>query len=385
MKRRTRSISILAAAAALAAAALPAGASAQAPAAPGVSPAAFVQTNDPSGNAILSFRRAADGSLTKVGKFDTGGLGGTTVSAPTDPLASQGSLVLDRARALLYAVNAGSDSVSVFAVEGTHLTLRQVVPSGGDVPVGITTAHNLVYVLNAGGEGSVAGFVVAGDHLVRARDATRSLGLANASPPFFLSSPAQVGLSPDAERLIVTTKIRGEVDVFAVAPSGRLSATAAVTSDTGPVPFAFDFDASGRLVLSDASGTANTFTFRPDGTLSRAGTDAPNGQAATCWLVPARGYFYTTNTGSDSITGYSEGASGQLSLLSADGVSAATDGGPIDIAATPRGRFIYELNGTGGSLGIYHVAADGSLTQTGSVTGLRVFDGTNGMQGLAVA
>ena len=79
------------------------------------------------------------------------------------------------------------------------------------------------------------------------------------------------------------------------------------------------------------------------------------------------------------------GRRGQLRLLAADGVSARTDGGPIDIAATPGGRFLYELNGTGGTLGIYKVASDGSLTKTGSVTGLRAFDDINGMQGLVVA
>lgn len=384
MHRRTRSISILAAVGALAAVALPGGASAATPDAPGVSPAVFVQTNDPSGNAIVSYRRAPDGSLDEQGTFPTGGLGGTTVSAPTDPLASQGSLVLDRHRALLYAVNAGSDSVSVFSVAGADLTLRQVIPSGGDFPVGVTTARNLVYVLNAGGAGSVAGFDVAGNHLRRAREATRSLGLANTSPPFFLTSPAQVGLTPDADHLIVTTKTRGEVDVFGVAPSGRLSEAPTVTNDTGPVPFAFDFDRAGRLVLSDASGTANTFTVGRDGGLEAVGTDAPNGQAATCWIVPARGFFYTTNTGSDTITGYAQDG-GQLRLLSPDGVSAHTDGGPIDIATSPGGRFLYELNGTGGSVGIYRVAADGSLEQTGSVTGLRAFDGVNGMEGIVVA
>ena len=202
-----------------AAALLPTGAAAATPDAPAVSPAVFVQTNDPSGNAVLSYRRAADGSLTRVGTFSTGGLGGTTVSAPTDPLASQGSLVLDRHRGLLYAVNAGSDSLSVFSVDGTDLTLRQVISSGGDFPVSVTTARNLLYVLNAGGEGSVVGFAVAGNQLVRTTGATRSLGLANASPPFFLTSPAQIGLSPDAAHLIVTTKVNRAVDVFGVAPS----------------------------------------------------------------------------------------------------------------------------------------------------------------------
>jgi 6-phosphogluconolactonase (cycloisomerase 2 family) len=385
MTRRTRTISMLAAIAAAAAAALPSGAAADSLHDFRGSPAVFVQTNDPSGNAIVSYRRAPDGSLTKVGTFGTGGLGGTTVSAPTDPLASQGSLVLDRHRGLLYAVNAGSDSVSVFSVAGTRLTLRQVLPSGGDFPVSITTERNLRYVLNAGGDGTVAGFDVAGDHLVPVRGASRSLGLANTSPPFFLSSPAQIGLSPDAAHLIVTTKIARAVDVFAVAPSGRLSDQPVVTSNTGPVPFAFDFDRAGRLVLSDASGTANTFSLERDGTLTAVGADAPNGQAATCWLVPARGFFYTTNTASDTITGYSEDASGQLKLLNADGVTAHTDSGPIDIGATADGRFLYELNGGGGTIGIYRVASDGSVTKTGTVTGLRAFDGVNGMQGLAVA
>ena len=381
--RRISTLAVVAAAAATAA--LPAGAAAATPNSPGISPAVFVQTNDPSGNAVLSYRRAANGSLTQVGTFSAGGLGGSTVSAPTDPLASQDSLVLDRDRGLLYAVNAGSDSLSVFSVEGTHLTLRQVIPSGGDFPVSITTARNLLYVLNAGGEGSVVGFTIAGDQLVRADDASRSLGLDNASPPFFLTSPAQVGLSPDSAHLVVTTKVNRAVDVFDVAPSGRLSDAPTVTDDTGPVPFAFDFDRAGRLVLSDASGIANTFALARDGSLSAVGSDAPNGQAATCWIVAARGFFYATNTGSDTITGYSEDSAGQLRLLSADGVSARTDGGPIDIAAPPSGRFLYELNGTGGTLGIYKVARDGALTKTGSVSGLPAFDGVNGMQGIAVA
>jgi 6-phosphogluconolactonase (cycloisomerase 2 family) len=384
LSRRTRAVSTLAAAAAAAAAALPAGAAA-APDAPHVTPAVFVQTNDPSGNAVIAYRRAADGSLTRAGTFPSGGLGGTTISAPTDPLASQGSLVLDRDRGLLYAVNAGSDSVSVFSVDGTRLVLRQVISSGGDFPVSIARARNLLYVLNAGGEGSVAGFAVTGNHLVRAAGSSRSLALANSSPPFFLTSPAQIGLSPDADHLIVTTKVNRAVDVFEVSPSGRLSDRPTVTSDTGPVPFAFDFDSTGRLILSDASGTANTFALGRDGSLAAVAAAAPNGQAATCWIVQARGFFYTTNTGSDTITGYSQDGAGQLHLLSADGVSARTDGGPIDIAATPAGRLVYELNGTGGTLGIYAVGRDGSLTKTGSVTGLRAFDGVNGMQGIAVA
>ena len=48
-----------------------------------------------------------------------------------DALASQDSLVLDQRHRALVAVNAGSDSISVFGVRGDALRGRQVLPSGG--------------------------------------------------------------------------------------------------------------------------------------------------------------------------------------------------------------------------------------------------------------
>ena len=42
-----------------------------------------------------------------------------------------------------------------------------------------------------------------------------------------------------------------------------------------------------------------------------------------------------------TISGYPEDGRHQPQLLSDDGVSARTDGDPIDIAAVPGGRFLY--------------------------------------------
>jgi DNA-binding beta-propeller fold protein YncE len=346
--------------------------------------AVFVQTNDPAGNAILAYTRARDGSLTAAGRYSTGGDGGTQSGAPSDPLASQGSLVLDRRHGLLYAVNAGSDTLSVFKVRGAHLRLRELVPSGGSFPTSIAVSDHLVYVLNAGGEGAISGYRLHRGLLRPIRGSVRQLALGNATPPFFLSSPAQVGFTPDGEQLLVTTKNHGFVDSFAISPGGR-PAPAPVATATGPVPFAFVFDPSHRLVLADASGSANTFRVRATGTLSPIGTPAPNGQTATCWLVAARGFYYATNTGSNTISGYSEDRAGQLALLLPGGVSAITDSGPTDIAAPSDGRFVYELNGVSGTLGIFAVGRDGALTHTGTVTGLPAFDGANGMEGLVVS
>jgi hypothetical protein len=119
--------------------------------------AVFVQTNDPSANAIRVYDRASNGKLSFAASYATGGLG-STIGAPTDALSSQGSLTFDAADGLLFAVNVGSDTVTVFAVSGDQLRRTQVVASGGDFPVSVTAEHGLVYVLNGGGDGSVSGY-----------------------------------------------------------------------------------------------------------------------------------------------------------------------------------------------------------------------------------
>jgi hypothetical protein len=47
--------------------------------------AVFTQTNATTGNAVVAFARASDGSLTPAGTFSTGGKG---IGGTTDPLAS---------------------------------------------------------------------------------------------------------------------------------------------------------------------------------------------------------------------------------------------------------------------------------------------------------
>src|SRR5258707_10194728 len=78
--------------------------------------AVFVQTDNPAGNTIVAYDRAADGALSLAGSFSTGGLGGILTGSVVDHLASQGSLALDRDNNLLYAVNAGSNTITVFGV-----------------------------------------------------------------------------------------------------------------------------------------------------------------------------------------------------------------------------------------------------------------------------
>ena len=85
----------------------------------GADHAVFVQTDNPAGNQIVAYSRAADGTLTAANTYATGGLGGVLAGSAVDHLASQGSLTYDQGHSLLYAVNAGSNTVSVFSAGGT--------------------------------------------------------------------------------------------------------------------------------------------------------------------------------------------------------------------------------------------------------------------------
>jgi len=341
--------------------------------------AVFVQTNEPAGNHIVVFDRAANGQLSQAGTYATGGNGG--VAAPgneSDHLASQGSLVYDWRHSLLIAVNAGSDTVSTFKVRGDRLRLTGVVPSGGQFPASIAVSGDLVYVLNSGGEGIVQGFVIRGHRLRTLGGSARSLGLANTDPPNFLTSPGQVGFTPDGGKLIVTTKASGSnIVVYRVQRNGRLSSPTVNASAT-PVPFAFTFDPARRLVSGEAMQSfVTTYTINADGTLANP-QSLSDGQMALCWIVRARGYYYVANTGSNTLSGYRISRSGQPSLIGATGVVAATEPGPIDLVAS--GRYLYGQTGTGGTVDQYRIRRDGTLEKIGVITGLPA-----GQEGIAAS
>src|SRR5439155_4598602 len=107
--------------------------------------AVYTMSNDPTGNAVLVFNRAADGSLTPAGALSTGGLG-TGGREPDFGLANAGALALSDNGHLLFAVNPGSDDVSVFAVKNNNgLQLLDRQGSGGRQPISVTVNGNLVY------------------------------------------------------------------------------------------------------------------------------------------------------------------------------------------------------------------------------------------------
>jgi 6-phosphogluconolactonase (cycloisomerase 2 family) len=319
--------------------------------------AVYVLGNQTSGNSVLVYNRAADGTLTSGGAFATGGTG------TGGGLGSQNAVIVDRTAEHVYAVNAGSDSITSFAVTPTGLQRLSTVPSGGDEPVSVSVHGNRLYALNAGGAGNVTGFKV---------DNGRLAPLANSTSPLSgtaTAGPAQVSITPDGNELIVTEKATQTIDVYRLNDDGMITSHALEHSE-GATPFGFGFTGSGDLAVTEAGPSAvTTYHVRSNGLMTLAKSVADN-QAAACWLVVTDdGQFaYVGNGGgSQSVSSYTVGSHGSLSLL--DSKSATAAGGVTDIALSSGSKFLYARLGDG-TVGAYAVQQDGSLVSLPVGSGL---------------
>jgi 6-phosphogluconolactonase (cycloisomerase 2 family) len=338
----------------------------------------FVQSDNPAGNTVVAYDRTEDGTLALAGSYATGGLGGVLDGSVVDHLASQGALTLDSRHNLLFAVNAGSNTLTVFGVRGDHLERRQVISSGGQFPVSIAVHGDLVYVANALGGGSIQGYLNLGGRLVLVKSWHRGLGLDSTQTPQFTHTPGHVIFSPNGRQLIVTTKAAANtINVFKIDGRGAPSHSAVVNPEPGLTPFAATFDPSGHLVIAEA-GTSSvaTFDLNRNGTVTHLSTVA-TGQKGTCWIVGVGTHLYASNASSGTVTDFAVNHGGQLTNLG----NTATDAGTVDAEASSDGRYLYVQAGAAGVVNEFKISRDGSLKAIGSLT----VPGAIGGEGIAAS
>jgi 6-phosphogluconolactonase len=330
--------------------------------------AVFVMTNQTGGNAVAVYRRLANGMLEAAGTVPTGGLGTGA------GIGSQGSLVLSDDGRWLFAVNPGSDDLSVFAVQPSGLALTDRVASGGSLPISVTYYKDLVYVLNAGGAGNISGFRLDNHgRLTPIADSTRFLsnnGVGSAP------GPAQVSFSPDGSTLVVTEKATNLLLTYSIDGHGIASGPVTVPS-SGPTPFGFAFTQQGTLVVSEAFGgavdaSAVSSYVLSHGDVQLVSGSVPTGQTAACWIVVTKNgkYAYSANAGSGSVSAYGVNSDGSLSLIDGRAGVTGEGTGPIDMAVSHNGQYIYVLNGRVPSISGFAVQADGRLEAVGTFAGL---------------
>lgn len=334
--------------------------------------AVYVMSNAPAGNEILAFDRAPDGRLADAVAYPTGGLG------TGGGLGNQASLVLTRDNRRLYAVNAGSNDLSSFSVDRGGLTpIGAPVASGGEQPISVAVHGDLLYVLNAGGPGNIAGFRIGTDGAPTAiPGAIRPLSSDAAGP-------AQIGFTPDGRVLVVTEKATNRITTYAIAADG-VAGDPQPQPSAGPTPFGFNFNQRGDLVVSEAAGgapgasSASTYRVETDGRLGLVSGAVGTTQSAACWIAisPSGSFAFTTNTASGTVSSLAVGAGGALTLQDPQAGITGPGSRPQDAAFTDGGRFLYVRN-AGGSIGAFSLGSQGELAYIGDFGPLP--DGANGL------
>jgi len=201
--------------------------------------AVYVQTNEKP-NEVIAFRRAADGSLDRIGSAATGGDGDGSPH-----LQSQGSVTLTGDGQYLLVTNAASDDLSVFSVAADgSIELRERVHTGA-TPRSVAERDGLVVVLNTG-EPGLASFRLHSEGIARMEGSEQALAASDADP-------AQVAFSPDGSMVVITERGIDSIVTYEVAPDGTFGASSDIISE-GPTPYSFAFTSGGTLIVTEAFG-----------------------------------------------------------------------------------------------------------------------------------
>ncbi len=314
----------------------------------------YVETNETT-NAIAVFMRWPRGQLSSVATVPTGG------SGTGAGLGSQGALARSADGRWLFAVNAGSNDVSVFAVSRWGLRLVDQVSSEGTKPVSVATWGRWVYVLNDGGSGDIAGF-----HLSRRGLLTFVSGsiqpLSNAGTGA-APTAQQIGIEPGGRVAVVTEQSTDMIDLYAL--TGGVAGPPTVVGSNGGGPYGFDFARRGALLVSEAASGSVTSYKVTTSTLTVVSPSVTDSGTAPCWVrvSPDGRYAYVSDAHSNDVSIYRVRRDGSVSVSAPAAVTVAT---PLDIDLPHDGRFVYVLSAGSGSVAAFRVGHGGSLHAIGS-------------------
>jgi 6-phosphogluconolactonase len=342
----------------------------------------YTENNASPVNSVLQYQSGPSGVLTLAGTYSADAAGTGTA------LASQNAVVLTPDGHWLLAVDAGSNQVSVFQVNGGgSLTFADAVGSQGTTPISVTVSNNVVYVLNSATP-NIAGFTLSNNgQLTFMPGSIQPLSGIPASSPedigFVNSGPGGPG-ALGGSVLVVTEKAAGVIDAYTVSRSGIASGPTVIPSNGGG-PYGFATTQQGYLILTEAgSGSLSSYAVSNTGaltTISGAIPDFGNAGSSTgpapCWVaVSNNGQFaYVSNAHVGTISVYGISGMGTLTLDSS--ISAHTLVPTLDLTVSSDNQHLYVLNG--GQITTFQLYPDGAIAQVSTIALPATASGATGL------
>ena len=355
-------------------------------------------------NQVVAYSRAADGALQQIGIYDTGGVGENIRASGANPLASQDPLIVSKDNRFVFAVNAGSESISSFVINDDYsltaasLDVSTSGTSGAQNPVSLTIFENTLYVANTGnytdGDGaeldslpddrtrtnsSIIGFTVGDDGSLTPLAGSEIVGIA--------ANAGSIEFSSNGQFLYVTERRTNNIltinlDANRVPVNSVSGSLASIT----PQPFGTDLyptENGDILLVSEGNNGApglsalSSYLIEDSGNLSGislssgvAGDPLTTGFTFGCWVefveTPNGDFAFVSNTPDGTITSFEVGDQGGLTRLQSEAGNAGiggddtqNGGGVLDAEiAFP---YLYQVVNNDGRIAQFFINEEGGL------------------------
>jgi len=367
----------------------------------------YAESNSTTGNSILSFENDGSGALHFLGSTAAGGTGVFDPSFALGPFDSDQNLLVSSDRALLFAVNSGSNSIAVFHIDGNgRLTPANGSPfaSGGIDPVSIGLRGDILAVVNKDGDPNQNASPALPNYTTFRVDPDGGLDPIKESTVSvaYGSSPSQALIASVGPFVFGADFLGGLLQSFELDEAGRLLQNppqaipnSVYSGSPAPhLPLGLRTHPSQPILYVDLVTVSEVavYQYTSEGRLQFVRAVADPG-AGPCWVITNhRGTrLYVINTGDTSVAVYDLTQDPSDPLLIQHFQMTVTTGNPFSDVIDDSDRFIYvsgeqstaTATASANAIHTLKVASDGTLSEPFPPTVLPI-SGVARAQGVAV-